>query len=194
MALSHILKTWDSTPNHMGFSPIIPDRSGSFLFVKQTSPRQNNSNRETWGLFHPILTLVISYNLITPVITGFWGPTLPPPRLPSTCTAIRQCAGGKDRRKSRAKRTSEGLGGSKRSEAVRICPIESPVGPSSGFGWMFTCFSQGWWGRVSQNDGTGLRMNFTGSMVKNHAFFFWNGRFFTPKNIYRVSRGIKNWR
>ena len=30
MALSHILKTWDSTPNHMGFSPIIPDRSGSF--------------------------------------------------------------------------------------------------------------------------------------------------------------------
>ena len=55
-------------------------------------------------------------------------------------------------------------------------------------------FRRGGVGPGSQNDGTGLRMNFTGSMVKNHAFCFWNGRFFTPKNIYRVSRGEKNWR
>ncbi len=49
-------------------------------------------------------------------ITGSWA-HLAPLRLPSTCTAIRQCCGGKDRRKSRAKRTSEGLGGLGKNEA-----------------------------------------------------------------------------
>ena len=162
MALSHILKTWDSTTNHIGVSPIIQIEVGHLgcFFVGKTNkhrPRQDNSNRETWGCF----TLPCrGYNLITQVVTGFGGPNLAPLGfralvLPSANVVAARIVGSPGRTKH-PKDSVLGRVGQKDPKPLRI----------DEFTWIYSRTTDG-------KTGTCL--------------FFLNGRFFTQK----TSTGFK---